>query len=305
VGIDPGLTPETPRRPFLEGHVVLHGLQLAAAALFAFAAVGFARKGARTGDELMTWFAVAATVSAFARVNYFLFPSLYSDWVYTGDVLRVCFYAVMLAAIAREIERYWRGLADAAVLEERRRMARELHDRLAQDLAFIAMQSKSLAARDGDPVATQMVFAADRALDESRLALAALSRPADEPLPEVVASFAEEVAARMGLELDVSVSGDLQVTFQERQALLGIVGEAVTSAARQRHATAVRIELANGRGTRLRIWDDGEATKPASAASMDGGSGLAGVRQRAHALGGRLEIRSTPDGGTEIEVALP
>jgi signal transduction histidine kinase len=305
VGVDPALTPETPRRPFLEANAVLHGLQLAAAALFALAAAGFVRKAGRTGDELLAWLAVAATLAAFARLNYFLFPSKYSDWVYTGDVLRLGFYLVLLVGVVREIERYWHRLADATVLEERRRIARDVHAGLAQDLAFIAMQSKSLAGRDRDSTAGQIAFAADRALDEAQLALAALSRPVDEPLPEVLADFAEGVARRVGVELDVAVSNDVLVTFEEREALLRIVGEAVAGAARHRRATTVRIELGNGRGTRLRIWDDGEGTEPLLAASMDGNSGLTGVRRRAEALGAQVDVRSSPGSGTQIEVALP
>ncbi|HEV3479690.1 MAG TPA: ATP-binding protein [Gaiellaceae bacterium] len=304
-GVDPALTPETPERPFLEGNAVLHGLQLAAAALFAFAAVGFVRKAGRTGDELLTWLAVATTFAVFARVNYFLFPSKYSDWVYTGDVLRVGFYLVLLVGVAREIERYWHRLAEATVLEERRRLARDVHAGLAQDIAFVAMQSKALAARRRDPSADEIAHAADRALDEARLALAALSRPVDEPLPDVVADFAEQVAERVGLDVDVAVSDDVQVTFEEREALLRIVGEALASAARQRHATAVRIELRNGAGTRLRISDDGEGVEPPLADSDGGDLGLAGMRRRAQALGGRVEMRSAPGSGTEIEVALP
>jgi signal transduction histidine kinase len=194
VGIDPALTPGTPERPFLEGHAALHAIQLALAALYAFAAVGFVRKSTRTGDELMTWFAVAAALSAFARVNYFLFPSLYSDWVYTGDLFRLGFYVVLLVGIAREIERYWRGLARVAVLEDRRRIARDLHDGLAQELAVIAMHSKSLADPRGNPVAAEIAAAADRALDESRRAIAALTRPLDEPLAAVLGDVGAEVA---------------------------------------------------------------------------------------------------------------
>jgi signal transduction histidine kinase len=269
VGVDPSLTPDTPGRPFLEGHVVLHGIQLALAALWAFAAVGFVRKSARTGDELMTWFAVAATLSAFARVNYFLFPSLYSDWVYTGDLFRLGFYVVLLVGIAREIERYWRGLARVAVLEERRRLARDLHDGLAQDLALIAMHSKSLADPRRNPIASEITAAVERALDESRRAIAALSRPLDEPFATVLAEVAEEVAAREGVELDLAVHEDLDVSPETREALLRMVREAVTDAARRRGARRVRVDVSNGRGARIRISHDGDGVD-ASAAETAG-----------------------------------
>jgi signal transduction histidine kinase len=265
VGIDPALTPGTPERPFLEGHAALHAIQLALAALYAFAAVGFVRKSTRTGDELMTWFAVAAALSAFARVNYFLFPSLYSDWVYTGDLFRLGFYVVLLVGIAREIERYWRGLASVAVLEERRRIARDLHAGLAQELALIGMHSKSLADPRGNPVAAEIAAAADRALDESRRAIAALTRPLDEPLAAVLADVGGEVARREGVELDLVVRGELDVSPDTREELVRMVRNAIVDAAQHRGATRVRIEVTNGRTARLRISHDGGGSDPVAA----------------------------------------
>jgi signal transduction histidine kinase len=262
VGIDPELAPDTPERPFLEGHAALHAIQLALAALYAFAAAGFVRKSTRTGDELMTWFAVAATLSAFARVNYFLFPSLYSDWVYTGDLFRLGFYVVLLLGIAREIERYWRGLARVAVLEERRRIARNLHDGLAQELAVIAMHSKSLADPRTNRVAAEIAAAADRALDESRRAIAALTRPLDEPLAVVLADVGEEVARREGVDFDLVVNGDVDVSADTREELVRMVRNAVVNAQR-RGATLIRIEVSVGRGARLRISHRDDGVDPA------------------------------------------
>jgi signal transduction histidine kinase len=306
VGVDPALGPETPDRAFLEGNLVLHVIQLLSATLFGMAAVGFARRAARTGDELMTWFAAGATLSAFARVHYFLFPSLYTDWVYTGDFFRVAFYVVLLIGIGHEIDRYWRDHARAAVLEERRRMARDLHDGLAQELAFIATQSKYLAGPEEDSSMTQIAVAADRALDESRRAIAALTRPLDEPLAVVLADVSEEVAGRVGLELDLNLSVDVDVSPQTREALLRIVREAVTNAARHGKATLVRVELANGRGVRLRVSDNGSGFDPAHVEPSEvGGFGLTSMRERAEELGGNLKVRSRPGTGTEIEVALP
>jgi hypothetical protein len=72
-------TAEGSRRPRLEGHVALLTAQLAGAGLYLFAALGFGRKARAAGDELMQWLAVAALFGAFSRVNYFLYPSLYTE----------------------------------------------------------------------------------------------------------------------------------------------------------------------------------------------------------------------------------
>ncbi|MGH3055805.1 MAG: hypothetical protein ACRDL7_12605, partial [Gaiellaceae bacterium] len=79
-------------RPHLEAHPSVSTLQLALAALYLLAAYGFARRHRITRDELSGWLMVACIFSAAARVNYFVHPSIYSNWVYTGDAFRLGFY---------------------------------------------------------------------------------------------------------------------------------------------------------------------------------------------------------------------
>src|SRR4029079_727747 len=81
VGIDPGVAPD-PSGPDLVGEPSVLASQVVAMALYATAAFGFARRARRTADELMTWLAAAATIAVFSRLNYFLFPSGNSEWVY-------------------------------------------------------------------------------------------------------------------------------------------------------------------------------------------------------------------------------
>src|SRR5215210_99046 len=105
VGIDPDLPP-SPSGPDLVGEPALLACQAIGLVLYAIAALGFARRARLMGDELMSWLAAAATVGAFARLNYFLFPSATSEWVYTGDFLRLLFYALILSGTLREIAAY-------------------------------------------------------------------------------------------------------------------------------------------------------------------------------------------------------
>jgi signal transduction histidine kinase len=140
VGIDPQISPEGSERPRIVGNAALLTVQVVGMLLFAAAAVGFATRATRTADALMGWIAAGSVLAAFARLNYFLFPSLYSDWVYTGDFLRLAFYLVLLVGALREIRAYQEQLAVAATLEERHRIARDLHDGLAQELAFMSGQ---------------------------------------------------------------------------------------------------------------------------------------------------------------------
>lgn len=140
--IPPNLSPTNLVRPLIVGHPTVLGLQLIMMAMFAVAAVTFTRRAERTGDELLKWFGAAAALGAFARANYFLFPSLYSHYLYTGDLLRLGFYALLLVGATREIGRYWGSLSEVAVLEERRRLARDLHDGLGQELSYIWRESR-------------------------------------------------------------------------------------------------------------------------------------------------------------------
>lgn len=304
LGIDPSLSPMAADRPGVAGHPTLLVVQALLTVLYGAASAGFFRSAERTQDRLMSWLTIAAVLAAFSNLNYFLYPSLYSDWVYTGDFLRMAFWLVLLGGTASQIQQYQSGVADTAALEERRRLARELHDGLAQELAFIATQTRWMSRRitDSDGV-EQLADAAERALDESRSAISALTRPMDEPLDGAVAQAAEEVAGRVGLQLKLSLQEGVEVPVETREALVRIVREAVGNATRHGKAKVVTVDLAASDGIRLRISDDGIGFDPDT---QDGpGFGLTSMSERARALGGRLNVASTPGAGTAVEVVLP
>jgi signal transduction histidine kinase len=311
LAIDPGLSPESSNRPRFVGNAAVLSVLLVSVLLFAAASVAFLRRSRRDGDELMAWFAIACAVGAFARVNYFMFPSLFSEWVYTGDLLRLGFYLLVLVGAAGEIASWQRDRERLAVVEERRRVARDLHDGLAQELTFIANQAHRVATRDGaDPAAARAVAAAaGRALDEARAAVSALSGVADQPLDEVVARAAQEVAGRVGVDLRLDVEADVTVPAATRVALMRVVREAIVNAERHGGARVVSVTVRGESGLRLAIVDDGRGfdvdqvlRRPPK---IDAGFGLVGMRERVESLGGRLRIASAPGQGTRIEVSLP
>jgi signal transduction histidine kinase len=304
IGIDPALSPEGPSVPTLAGHAAVHAVQLVALALFAVAAIGFTRR-AQTGErELDRWLAPACVLGAFARAHYFLFPSLYSEWVYTGDVFRFGFYLLLLSGAAREIGAFQRLARDARVFDERRRLARDLHDGLAQELGFIVMHSRSQMQREnGRPDLEPIAVAAERAVDEARRAIAALTRPIDEPLDIAVAQAVEDVAHRSGTRLRLQLAEEVHVEPAMREELVRIVREAVANAVRHGRTDVVTVELVAGDQVRLRISDDGIGFDPLKTRIR--GHGLTGMRERAHALGGELRIESSEEGGTAIEVVVP
>jgi signal transduction histidine kinase len=270
--------------------------------LYAVAAFGFARRARRTADELMSWLAAAATLAAFSRLNYFLFPSIYSEWVYAGDFLRLAFYALILVGALREITVYQRELAELAVHRERRRIARELHDGIAQELGFIRSQAHRLKP-GADDAATQIMNAANRALDESRHAIATLARPVNAPLDVSVAQAAEEVAARDGVELQLRLERELQAPDAVHDALARIVREAVGNAARHGGARSVEVTLARSAHLELTIEDDGTGLRMEHPNGR--GFGLVSMRERAEALGGTIELAPGAERGARLEVRLP
>jgi signal transduction histidine kinase len=293
--------------PRVVGQPLLLAGQLAGMALFAGAALGFARAARADEDEFLGWLAAAAVLGAFARLNYFLFPSLFTDVVYTGDLFILGFHVVLLGAAVREIRAYHLELADAAVLQERRRIARELHDGLAQDLAFIASRVRVLERDPSAPVRLdQLTSAAERALDDSRAAIAALTRPLDEPLDAALARNATEVAERLGGRAHLDLAAGVDVPPSTRESLVRVVRESVTNAVRHGGARLVAVSLTQGESLRLTIADDGCGFDPAARpAQPDAGFGLVSMGERAEALGGALAIRSAPGSGTTIEVVLP
>jgi signal transduction histidine kinase len=306
LGIDPAVSPEASIGTAPAGHPIVATAHLLTLVLCVVATVGFAREAKRSENDFAAWLAAGATFAAFSSFHYFVFPSLYSQWVYTGDFLRFGFYVLLLVAVTQEIRRYWRGLALLAVLEERRRVARELHDGLAQELAFIVGQSRRLAAGVQDPEALGSVArAAERALEESRQAIVALSRPLGDPLAVVITETARELTARAGLRLECDVEEGIHVPPAMRAALVRIVREAITNVARHGKATCARIELKNGDGIHLRVTDDGVGFDPAKLDGDNRGFGLTSIEERARQFGGSVRIDSSPLGGTSVDVLIP
>ena len=282
----------------------LLSFQMYTLAAFAAAAFGFGRAALRTGDEFLGWLALATALGAYSRVSLVLFPAAGTHYIHLADIFRVLFYVVLLIAAAREVNGYWKTLADTAVLEERRRIARDMHDGLAQELAYISRRAKRLAARPDPEGAEQIAAAAERALTESRRAIAALTRPLDEPLDEVLAQAVEEVAQRTGAHLQLELEPGIDVGGPAREALVRIACEAVANAARHSRASVVRLELANGDRVRLRVVDDGIGFDTAQSPEGGGGFGLESMRGRAAALGADFRLRSELGTGTTVEVEL-
>ncbi|MBX7550886.1 sensor histidine kinase [Streptomyces sp. tea 10] len=224
-----------------------------------------------------------------------------------------------VAELARVRREQWaRERADRAQAarrradEERLRIARELHDVLAHSISVINVQAgMGLALLDSDPeqartALTTIKAASKEALGEVRQVLDTLRAPGAAPrtpapgldrLPELV-----EQAAAAGLSVEVE-GVPPQLPAGADLAAFRIVQEALTNVVRHSGSRHARVAFAHdGDALRLRVDDDGPATGADAGGS---GNGLAGMRERAAALGGTIEAGPRPDGGFRVLAVLP
>lgn len=292
----------SPTGPDLHAPPTALALQLVMTLLCGLAAVGFLRRSQRLGDEFLGWLAIAAVLAAASHVNYFLYPSAYWQWVHVGDVFRLCFYAALLAGSVREIWSYWHALSEMAVAEERRRIARDLHDGLAQELAYLARNLDSMHEETGDGTLKRLRRAVERAQLESRRAVSTLTAPTGQTVEGALADAAHEIADRFHVDLDLDLACGIRLPPARAEALVRIACEAVTNAARHSGASRVSVNLdRDGSRVRLRVGDTGRGFDPALPC---GGFGLISMRERARSVGGEMQISSAPGRGSELEAAI-
>jgi signal transduction histidine kinase len=201
------------------------------------------------------------------------------------------------------------GAAHAALVAERERIARDLHDGLAQDLAFIAAHGERLAAQFG--AEHPLVIAARRALAVSRGTIVDLSASTAPTTAGALLSVADELERRFQVKVDVDVAGAadggaVELDPVDREAVVRIAREAMVNAIKHGEASRISVELGSLQSARLlRVTDDGCGIGRPVARSCDGsGVGLPTMRARAESLGGRLVARPGPAGGTQVEVLV-
>ena len=216
-------------------------------------------------------------------------------------------YLVILGACMIEFRAHQRRLVQRVAVAERRRMARDMHDGLAQELAFITTHSQRLGHR-GDDAATviHLKAAAERALHDSRTTIAALTSPDDTPLDVSIVRTVDTFRSRFGVEVELDLEHDVIVDAERGNALLRILHEALINAIRHGSAEEILVRLTDGEGGLfLHIADDGSGFDVPAAVSAGKGLGLTSMGERAATLGGHVNVVSSPGTGTVVEVGLP
>jgi signal transduction histidine kinase len=293
----PYLTPRTDADPPL----LLTGALALLALLDLAALVGFGLRFRRHRVDLDRWLALGCTFLLFGSLHLLFTPLVSHEHVSQGDFLSVLGYGVLLVGVARAIRSAELG---RAIGDERARVAREIHDGLAQYL-FAVRTHATLLDQGAPPETTlpRLKEAAELAQQEARFAVLTLSSAAGSaPFDAALRRSIELVTADGSLDVEVDVQRGIQLAPDEQIEVFRIVQEGLANA--RKHARANRVDVFIGErdGRRVvRVRDDGAGFGD----EHDGaGQGLKNMRLRAESIRGALAIRSVPGRGTAVELTL-
>jgi signal transduction histidine kinase len=294
----PGLSPPAgePQPFYLTGSLALQAF------VCLVAVVGWSVRFVRRGDDLARWLALGFTLMLFATLHYVFQPLLASSNVSQGDFLRMLAYILILVGAWRAIQFAEFG---RAVAEERARVAREIHDGLAQYLFAVSTHASMLES--GAPVeeaVPRLKQAALLAQQEARFAILALSSASGTaPFDAALRRYVDVLTADGGLEVELEVDASIRLAPDEQIEIFRIVQEGLANV--RKHANATRAEVTIGQrqyGERfVTIRDDGDGFDGEEVAA---GQGLKNIRARAESIEGGFSLRSTPGRGTALEVVL-
>jgi len=217
------------------------------------------------------------------------------------------------AAIAIENARLYELSRELSVIEERNRLARELHDSMTQQLFSLVLTAETaLGLVRDDPERAEAELRRVKDLGRSTMAeLRALVlelRPAAlerEGLVATVRQHAEVLGRVHGVHVAVDVIGEPQLDPATELALYRIVQEALSNALRHAHAAEVHVALAFEEETLVTVADRGVGFDPLAPGLRTRRLGLTSMRERARSVGGRLVIDAAPGHGTTVRLRVP
>ncbi|HEY7023813.1 MAG TPA: sensor histidine kinase [Candidatus Limnocylindrales bacterium] len=299
-------------------------IQAISAALFLVGVILYRRSYLRDGPVADGYLAVAMLIGAFAEIHFYFYPGVYGGLVTTSEALRLAFFVVLFAGINAESRSDLRALrsayaaldrlrmseAERATLEERTRLARELHDGLSQDLWFAKLKHERLVQYvpdDQKELAQEVTQAIDSAIAEAKQAVVTMRAAEDRerPLEELMSRTIDDFAARSGVRADFSAA-DLPMALPPRIQVeaLRVLQEALTNVRKHADATVVRVAADFQDSTlHVTIVDNGRGFRPEE--TSGGGLGVQGMKERARLMGGDLRVVSEPSGGTSVDLTVP
>jgi len=212
----------------------------------------------------------------------------------------------------QKLQDYAGQAEELATAKERNRLARELHDSVAQTLYGLTLQAEA-AARELNSGQTEMVVeqlheirdSAQQTLKETRLLIFELRPPIleNEGLASALRARLESVESRSGLKTQINVQDVGRLPVGVEAGLYGISNEVLNNILKHAHAKNVKVSLTKkDNKVMLEISDNGIGFDPASSETQ-GGLGLKGMKERAEQFGGDLQIQSD-EGGTKVSVEV-
>jgi len=279
----------------------LSGALAAQALVFLLALVGFGNRFRVKGSDLDRWLALGSTLMLFSALHFIFTPLVHAGDVSQGDYLRLLGYGVLLVGVWRAIRNTEFG---RAVAEERARVAREIHDGLAQYLFAVSTHAAMLeSGADPKEIVPRIKEAALAAQQEARYAILALSSASGRaPFDAALRRYVDFLTADGALEVDLEIDAGIVLGPDEQIELFRIVQEGLANARKHAGAEHAWVEIGERAGARfVSIRDDGGGfeVEPGT-----GGQGLKNMRERALAIGGALSLRSAPGAGTALEIVL-
>jgi signal transduction histidine kinase len=204
----------------------------------------------------------------------------------------------------------------AAVLQERLKLAREIHDTLAQAFVGISAQLDALETCLPENLRPAHIYLelarrmSQHSLTEARRSVMDLRSAAlnNQDLSAALQCGARNWTQGSAVDVEVDVRGDVRTLSEDvEHNLLRIAQEAVTNALKHAHPSKITVRLlGNDHNLTLRVSDNGCGFEPEDAfVGMGGHFGLIGIRERAERIGGELRLESQPGRGTQVEVSVP
>ncbi|MBN1451654.1 MAG: sensor histidine kinase [Anaerolineales bacterium] len=279
----------------------------------------------------LVWIAIVAIAITFGQAVQFGWPeALPFTFLYLAALFFVVsFSALMIRAnearlrsdlllnelqqAHRQLQEYAGQAEELATAKERNRLARELHDSVAQTLYGLTLQaeaaSRKLSAGQAGDVSDylgEIRESAQQTLQETRLLIFELRPPIleSEGLVSALRARLESVESRSGLKTQINLQEMGRLPKEIESGLFGVSNEALNNILKHAHASQIKVSLGKGAGKIIMQISDNGVGFELDAADQYGGLGLKGMHERAEQINGDLRINSG-EGGTQVSVEVP
>lgn len=215
------------------------------------------------------------------------------------------------ASLALDNARWFARLRTVGADEERTRIARDLHDRIGQSLAYLGFELDRMVSMDesGETVTRELLQLRDDVRGVTREVRDTLydlrtDVTEDQGLGQVLHQFTARVADRSGMQIHVEADTEARLPMLQEREMWRITQEALANVERHSRATAVRVVWrCDGTRALIDVTDNGVGFEQGRAGRLDS-YGVMGMRERASSIGAQLEILSAPGRGTRVRCSI-